>query len=381
MVTAADRLKTNGDSPIHVTSWSHSSFRGGGVLGWVTSHIVLLLSLSLVIAISAAIGLGVTANSLRAQIANSPAPSATPGPALVATAANWTGFTASPFAGTVTFSQSADSKVVTVSVALIGLSPGAHGFHIHDLRDLSSGCGTAGHFNPLGVAHAFPAAPVSHAGDGGNIFADEAGSAVASYVTSGITLVAGQQTSITGLALIVHANADDGVSQPTGNAGARLGCSLITTPARAVASVWAGGTAPSADFSGAVTFTQPAGSAVVTVSVALTGLPPGLHGLHVHDMTTASQGCGTAGHLNPFARPHSYPSNVTRHVGDLGNIVVDAQGVATATFTDSVISLNAGSPARITGYVLMVHSGVDDGTTQPTGGAGARLGCSVIVPA
>ena len=69
-------------------------------------------------------------------------------------------------------------------------------------------------------------------------------------------------------------------------------------------------------------------------------------------------------------------------MGDLGNVAADASGAATATFTDSVISLTPTSPGYITNYVLVVHSGIDDGgVTQPTGNAGARLGCSVIVAA
>jgi Cu-Zn family superoxide dismutase len=85
--------------------------------------------------------------------------------------------------------------------------------------------------------------------------------------------------------------------------------------------------------------------------------------------------------LNPTAQNHSFPSATARHVGDLGNVLVDASGAASVTFTDSVISLVPGSTGYIPGYVLMVHSGVDDGVSQPTGAAGARLGCSVIAAA
>ena len=388
-----ERLKSNGHgetsvsaSP-RVTAWTKAA-HGGGVLGWVASHSVALLSVALVIASSAAIGLGVTANNLRAQNAGSAAaspssapasPSAAPAPTVALFyAANWTGFTSSPFAGSVTFAQAAGSPSVTVTVALSGLPQGAHGFHVHALTDLSAGCGTAGHYNPLAVAHAYPAAASSHAGDLGNLFADTLGNAAATFSSSRISLDPAAATFIGGQTLMVHAGADDGVTQPTGNAGGRLGCSLITAPARATASVWAGGTSPSAAFAGQVAFSQPAGASAVAVSVALTGLPPGFLGLHVHDMTTAPQGCGTAGHLNPFAMPHSLPSNVTRHLGDLGNIFADADGTAQQTFTDHAISLVAGSPSLITGFVVVVHSGADDGTTQPTGGAGSRLGCAVI---
>ena len=380
----SERLKTNGNgfdpSAPRITAWAASS-HGGGPCGWplrfCAANAVALLSVALVATTSAAIGLGVTANNLRAASAGSaasPSPAAAP---LVAYASNFTGFTAAPFMGTVSFSQAAGSPQVVVTVALSGLTAGAHGFHVHENTDVSGGCGTAGHFNPLGVSHAFPSAQTSHAGDLGNLVANSAGLATATLVTTGLSLDPGASTYVIGRTLMVHAVPDDGVTQPTGNAGARLGCSLITAPARAVAAGWAGTAAPA----GSVVFTQAAGSSVVTVAVALTGLPPGLHGVHIHDMTTVSGGCGTAGHLNPTAQNHSFPSAVMRHVGDLGNVAVDASGAVSTTFTDSVISLFPGSPGYITGYVLMVHAAPDDGITQPTGGAGARLGCSVIVAA
>jgi len=381
----SERLKTNGSgfgpSTPRVSSWAASKQGGpcGGAARFCAANAVALLSVALFASTSAAIGLGVTANNLRAASAGgtaSPAPSP-----LVAFASNFSGFTATPFTGTVSFTQAVGSPQVVVTVALAGLSIGAHGFHVHAITDISGGCGTAGHFNPNNAQHAFPSAPSSHAGDLGNIFADATGIATATFVTTRLSLVPGASTYFVGQTLMVHALPDDGVSQPTGNAGARLGCSLITAPSRAVAAVWAGGSAPTASFSGSVVFSQAAGSPVVTVAVALTGLPPGLHGFHVHDMTTATQGCGTAGHLNPTAQNHSFPSAVARHVGDLGNIVVDASGAVTTTFTDSVISLFPSSPGFITGYVLVVHAGIDDGITQPTGGAGSRLGCSIIAAA
>lgn len=248
------------------------------------------------------------------------------------------------------------------------------------MSDLSQGCGTAGHFNPGNLSHGYPANPVRHVGDfGGNVITDALGTAAATLTDTVISLTPSSSNYVVGLAVVVHAQADDG-TQPSGAAGARLGCALIAAPAVAVANGWTGGAGGSAPFAGAVTFSQAAGSPFVTIAVALTGLPPGYHGMHVHAITDISTGCGTAGHLNPLGQPHGFPSSTTgRHVGDGGNIFADADGSVMATFTDGVMSLQPGAVGNVVGYAIVVHSAADDGTSQPSGNAGTRLGCSLIV--
>ena len=108
-----------------------------------------------------------------------------------------------------------------------GLAPGDHGFHIHDFGDCSAPDATSagGHFNPGQVAHAGPDAMPHHIGDLGNITADSTGRAV--YERVDPELVFTGPTSILGRGVIVHAQADDLVSQPTGAAGARVACGTI----------------------------------------------------------------------------------------------------------------------------------------------------------
>ena len=111
---------------------------------------------------------------------------------------------------------------------ITGLTPGKHGFHIHEKGDCSAPDATSagGHFNPDNKAHGAPDAAEHHAGDLGNIEADSKGTAKVNIHMDGITLGSGAN-SIMGKAIIVHANADDLKTQPTGNAGGRVACGVI----------------------------------------------------------------------------------------------------------------------------------------------------------
>lgn len=132
----------------------------------------------------------------------------------------------SKVSGNVTFTQSGNQVKVVAHVE--GLTPGRHGFHIHDKGDCSAPdfSSAAGHFNPGGGKHGAPDAAEHHAGDFGNIEANAAGMAHAEFTSSAITISDGPN-SVVGRAVIVHAKADDLTTQPTGDAGGRLACGVI----------------------------------------------------------------------------------------------------------------------------------------------------------
>jgi Cu-Zn family superoxide dismutase len=130
--------------------------------------------------------------------------------------------------GTVSFVQ-AGSKV-QVSGEVRGLKPGAeHGFHVHEKGDCSSGDGMSagGHFNPTGSPHGSHGMGAHHTGDLPSLKADAGGVAKFSFDSSTITVGSGN-TDIVGKGLIVHRDPDDYKTQPTGNAGPRLACAVIT---------------------------------------------------------------------------------------------------------------------------------------------------------
>ena len=134
-------------------------------------------------------------------------------------------------AGIVTFT--ATDGGVKVVADITGLAPGKHGFHIHeygDISDLVKAMSSGGHFDPAGTHHhalipSNHSVDGHHAGDMGNLVADDAGKAHLEVTLDGVTLM-GPINPIVGRAVIVHAKPDDG-GQPAGNAGDRVGEGVI----------------------------------------------------------------------------------------------------------------------------------------------------------
>ena len=128
--------------------------------------------------------------------------------------------------GSVLFEKTATGVKITAKIG--GFEPGTeHGFHIHELGDISAKDGTSagGHYNPEGHDHGLPDASAKHAGDMGNLKADADGNAEITTTVSNITL-AGAMNPIIGRGIVVHAMKDDG-GQPTGNAGDRIAVGVI----------------------------------------------------------------------------------------------------------------------------------------------------------
>jgi len=127
--------------------------------------------------------------------------------------------------GKATFTTAASGVKVVVHVT--GLTPGKHGFHIHEFGDCSAADGTSagGHYNPAGAPHAGPEGSPRHVGDLGNVSADTQGKAA--YDRTDRLVKLDGPDSVVGRGVIVHAGADDLATQPTGNAGARLACGVV----------------------------------------------------------------------------------------------------------------------------------------------------------
>ena len=128
--------------------------------------------------------------------------------------------------GTVTFTPVADGVQVHAEIA--GLTPGKHGFHIHEFGDCSAAdASSAGaHFNPTNQPHAGPDTAARHEGDMGNVEADASGNAKLHYVDHQISLTNDAKSAI-GRSVVVHAKPDDLKTQPSGDAGGRIACGVI----------------------------------------------------------------------------------------------------------------------------------------------------------
>jgi Cu-Zn family superoxide dismutase len=127
--------------------------------------------------------------------------------------------------GAIHFTQ--EKQGVKIVAEVTGLTPGEHGFHIHEFGDCTAAdASSAGaHFNPSHQPHGGPDAHHRHAGDLGNLVADAAGKAHYERIDQTISLMG--TASIIGHAIIVHEKPDDLRSQPVGNAGGRVACGVV----------------------------------------------------------------------------------------------------------------------------------------------------------
>ena len=140
--------------------------------------------------------------------------------------------------GTVTINELKNSDCLSFEVKLSNLSPGLHGFHIHEAGNLSEGCKTCcAHFNPLNQQHgeldiSSNGKKNRHLGDLGNIKVNKNGKCEQT-VNARFIKLRGSKYNILGRSLVIHEDPDDlgkggdEESLKTGNAGARIGCAVI----------------------------------------------------------------------------------------------------------------------------------------------------------
>ncbi|MFI5453865.1 MAG: superoxide dismutase family protein [Isosphaerales bacterium] len=126
--------------------------------------------------------------------------------------------------GRVTFTQ--DGRTIHVHAEISGLSPGDHGFHVHEFGVWSEdGMASGGHFNPTKSPHAAPESKKRHVGDLGNVTANANGNVTLDLDDSHLSFHGAN--SIIGRGLVVHEKVDDLKTQPTGNAGGRLAVGVV----------------------------------------------------------------------------------------------------------------------------------------------------------
>jgi len=130
--------------------------------------------------------------------------------------------------GTATFTPTSDGKVKMV-LALDNLTAGEHAVHLHENGDCSAADATSagGHWNPTGDNHGKRGENDYHAGDIDNLEVGENGIGTLEMVVEGWSIGDGQDSDILNKAIIIHADADDFTSQPSGAAGSRVACGVI----------------------------------------------------------------------------------------------------------------------------------------------------------
>lgn len=133
-----------------------------------------------------------------------------------------------------------------------------------------------------------------------------------------------------------------------------------------------------------VSFTQQNITTATKIMAHVKGLKPnGTHGMHIHEFGDITEGCKTAGpHYNPFNKSHGGPLDKDRHIGDLGNLKADGNGVAHYAHEDALIKLFG--DFSVVGRSVVVHEGEDDlgkgghPDSLTTGHSGGRVACGLI---
>lgn len=131
---------------------------------------------------------------------------------------------------------------------------------------------------------------------------------------------------------------------------------------------------------GTANFTQ-TGDMTVRMSLEVQGLTPGEHALHLHQNgdCSAPDATSAGGHWNPTGMAHGKRGEGEFHAGDVINLTADAEGKVSWSEEINGWTIGGSDSTNIVGHGIIIHEKLDDFKTQPTGAAGGRVACGVIM--
>jgi len=140
------------------------------------------------------------------------------------------------------------------------------------------------------------------------------------------------------------------------------------------------GTQPDTTVTGTVSFNEDNGKVKMTLDITVPKKANQSVAVHIHEHgSCGDMGKEAHGHWNPTKMNHGKWGSATFHSGDIGNVSLNAEGKGTLELETDLWSISGtDSTKNILNKAIIVHGGVDDFTTQPTGNAGSRIGCGVI---
>ena len=153
----------------------------------------------------------------------------------------------------------------------------------------------------------------------------------------------------------------------------------VTTPDANTAMAAISATVPDTAFAGTVAFSQQNGKVKMVLNITCSTMANKSVAVHLHEMgDCGDMGKMAHGHWNPTNQPHGKWGSSSFHSGDIGNVSLDASGNGTLEIETDLWSIGGDEKTNILNRSVIVHGGIDDFKTQPTGNAGSRIGCGVI---
>ncbi len=153
---------------------------------------------------------------------------------------------------------------------------------------------------------------------------------------------------------------------------------MLSSPPSEQAHAAIGSTSVS-DVTGTAVFEQIGDTIALTIEIQ--NAEPRLRAVHFHEYgdCSAPDGTSAGGHWNPTNTAHGKWGEGEFHLGDIGNIMVGEDGTGKIELATDLWEIGTGSIRDVVGKGIIVHAGADDFTSQPSGAAGARIGCGSIV--
>jgi superoxide dismutase, Cu-Zn family len=140
------------------------------------------------------------------------------------------------------------------------------------------------------------------------------------------------------------------------------------------------GTVPDTTLNGTAEFMQQNGKVKLVLNITCLKMANKSVAVHLHEMgDCGDMGKMAHGHWNPTNKQHGKWGSASFHLGDIGNVSLDATGKGMLEMETDLWKIGGDSTSNILNRSVIVHGGVDDFTTQPTGNAGSRIGCGVIM--